>query len=343
MTSSIKKIYIDPSYKDYYQDGLFDIRNPRLNRDDSLLPMHRLRIALEEACTEIHTADYLPSFSQENTDISYYSLGLLDKYPYLSGRPDVKLRAFIIMEPPAVAPHLYRKLPDLTRHFERVYVHNTEGDGYSLRNVDQSKLRTFFWPQPYNGPLEPYWSNRERQKKIVVINGNHIPRSLHGQLYSKRIAAMVELNKTGSVDLYGRGWDQWWSHRSMWPPYWFNYKTLMSIYRGPCDSKYEVLSRYHFSLCFENMTMTGYVTEKIFDCLYAGCIPLYLGAKNIEKLIPSTAYIDCRKFSSWAQIDEYIRAMSNHEIEALKEAGRDFLKSHAYSKYYHALINIINE
>jgi len=154
---------------------------------------------------------------------------------------------------------------------------------------------------------------------------------------------MAELNKTRIVDLYGRGWDQWWSHRSMWPPYWFNYKTLMSIYRGPCDSKYEVLSRYHFSLCFENMTMTGYVTEKIFDCLYAGCIPLYFGAKNIEELIPPAAYIDCRQFESWGQIGEHVLSMSTDEIETIKNAGRAFLESPAYSKYHDSLINIINE
>jgi alpha(1,3/1,4) fucosyltransferase len=122
MTSSVKQIYIDPSYKDYYQDGLFDISNPKLNRDDSLLPLHRLKTSLSEMGTEVHTADYLPSSPQADIDISYYSLGLLEKYHELSGRPDVKLRAFVIMEPPAVAPHLYRALPELTRHFERVYI-----------------------------------------------------------------------------------------------------------------------------------------------------------------------------------------------------------------------------
>jgi alpha(1,3/1,4) fucosyltransferase len=343
MTSSIKKIYIDPSYKDYYQDGLFDISNPKLNRDDSLQPLHRLQKALNGIGTEIHTADYLPEFAQDNIAISYYSLGLMDKYHELSTRPDVKLRAFIIMEPPAVAPHLYRELPELTRHFERVYVHNTQGDGYSLKHVDQSRLRTFYWPQPCNGPIEPYWSNKSRLHRIVVINGNHIPRSLRGQLYGKRIAAMAELHNTRLVDLYGRGWDQWWSHRSMWPPYWFNYKKLMSIYRGPCDSKYEVLGQYNFSLCFENMTMTGYVTEKIFDCLYAGCIPLYLGAKNIEDLIPPATYIDCRQFSSWTEMGEYVLAMSADEIATIKAAGRAFLESTAYLKYYDSLMNIVNE
>lgn len=40
--------------------------------------------------------------------------------------------------------------------------------------------------------------------------------------------------------------------------------------------------------------MTGYMTKKLFDCLYVGTIPLHLGAPDISSLIPPEAYIDCR-------------------------------------------------
>jgi hypothetical protein len=116
----------------------------------------------------------------------------------------------------------------------------------------------------------------------------------------------------------------------------------MSIYRGACASKYEVLSQYRFSLCFENMAMTGYVTEKIFDCLYAGCVPLYLGAKNIEELIPRDTYIDCRQFSSWEALNSYVMTMPESQAEAMRQAGRIFLESAAYLKYTDSIIDIIN-
>lgn len=343
MLKSNRSIFIDPSYQVFNSDRLFDLTNPILNRDGQLLPYVRLRDYALEKGFSVSTADHLfKSQLQDNHQLDYYSMGILDNFPKLMNEKNVNLSGFLIMEPPAVAPHLYKALPKLTKHFQKVYLHNIIGDGYSLKNVDQSKLYTFYWPQPHQDVLEPYWNNDKRQNRIVVINGNHIPRSLKGQLYSKRIEAMASLAKIGIVDLYGRGWDQWWSHRSMWPPYWFNYKSLMSIYRGSCESKYEVLSNYKFSLCFENMAMSGYVTEKLFDCLYAGTIPLYLGAKDIEKLIPPDIYIDCRRFSSWEEMSDKVMSMPDSEILEMKEAGRKFIQSEMGMKYYNSLIDIIN-
>ena len=322
---------------------MFDDSDPVLSRDGALMPFSRLRFAMVEKHIEVHTADYLINNSSLNFDLEYNSFGIVNNYKRLLENGRVKLKNFVIMEPPVVAPKLYKSLPELTKFFERVYVHNTIGDGYALKGVDLSKLRTLFWPQPHKQVLDPYWSCDQRQNRIVVINSNHIPRSLSGELYSKRIDAMVSMAKTGLVDLYGHGWHKWWSHRSMWPPYWLNYRTLMSIYRGSCESKYEILSQYRFSLCFENMEMDGYVTEKIFDCLYAGCIPLYLGAKNINKLIPPDAYIDCRKFASWDQLIENIMLISNYEISSIREAGRAFIEGPENLKYYNSLVNIFSE
>lgn len=335
-------IFVDPPYKAYYQDRLFDHTNQVLNRDDTLAPFIRLREALEQQGNSLHTADYLPQQAQEQIS-DYYSLGVLENYEQLRARSDVRLRAFVIFEPPVVAPHLYRALPKLTAAFERVYVHNTEGDGYSLKGVDQSKLRKLYWPQPHKDVLTDFWNREERLGRIVMINGNHKPTSYNGELYSRRIEALAALSIFGKVDLYGRGWERWWSRSSMWMPYWWYRKTLMSIYKGACSSKYEVLSQYSFALCFENMAMKGYVTEKIFDCLYAGTIPLYLGAKDISDLIPEDAYIDCRKFASLEEMHDTIMGMADAEIRTMRQAGRAFIQSVPGLKYYDSLIEIFHE
>lgn len=46
------------------------------------------------------------------------------------------------------------------------------------------------------------------------------------------------------------------------------------------DNKLEFLKNYKFNICPENLLDTGYVTEKIFDCLRCNTIPLYAGGKN---------------------------------------------------------------
>lgn len=338
-----KTIYIDPPYKAYYADRLFDQTDPVLNRDDTLAPFIRLREALARQGIAAHTADYLMQQETPGQICEYYSLGVLENYEQLIALKNVRLQAFVMLEPPVVAPQLYRALPELTAAFEFVYVHNTEGDGYSLKGVDRSKLRKLYWPQPHKDVLLPFWNQSDRMRRMVMINGNHKPTSFAGELYSKRIEALAALGKLGKVDLYGRGWERWWSRNSMWVPYWRHKGALMAIYKGSCPSKYEVLSRYEFALCFENMAMKGYITEKIFDCLYAGTIPIYLGATDIADLIPAEAYVDCRKFSSWEEMQDNVMGISDAEILSMRVAGRAFLQSERGLKYYDSLLNVFEK
>ena len=336
------RLFIDPSYSVFDTDRLFDLTNPVLNRDGQLLPFYRLRDHLSYKGLSVHTADYLLKEGSQSTQqsTSYYSLGILDNYERILLEQRAGLAAFVIMEPPVVVPSLYEALPKLTAAFDRVYVHNTTGDGYSLNGVDASKLRRLYWPIPYNDVLDPYWGNNKRMKRVVVINGSHNPRARSREQYSLRIKAMAELSKIGMVDLYGMGWDRWWSRDAMWLPYWRNRRAIMSIYKGKCASKFEVLQNYEFCLCFENMAMDGYITEKIFDCLYAGTIPLYMGAPDILKYIPEDVFVDCRNYSTWTEMWEDIVTMPAERIQEMRNAGRDFLKSDMASKFYDSLEHI---
>jgi hypothetical protein len=335
-------IFIDPPYAVYNEDNLFNLADATLNRDDQLLPFHRLRERLLDQGVCVHTADRLFSSKGLANRNEYFSLGILDNYTKISADRSVRLVAFVIMEPPVVAPKLYAELPALCSLFDYVYVHNTEGHGYSLHGLDRKKLRKFYWPIPYLGVLEPFWNNRERQKRIVVINGSHNPKARAGELYSARINAMVELAKFGIVDLYGRGWDRWWSRSALWWPYWSNIKTLLSIYKGACHSKYEVLQHYDFCLCFENMEMSGWITEKIFDCLYAGTIPLYLGAPDISKYIATDTYVDCRKFSSWTELWEHVSNLTTAQIQEMRNAGKLFLQSESAKLFFSSIDNVVD-
>lgn len=46
------------------------------------------------------------------------------------------------------------------------------------------------------------------------------------------------------------------------------------------DNKKAYLQQYIFNICPENTNSLGYVTEKVFDAIEAGCIPVYSGSYN---------------------------------------------------------------
>lgn len=46
------------------------------------------------------------------------------------------------------------------------------------------------------------------------------------------------------------------------------------------DDKNTYMRQFYFNICPENSNAYGYVTEKIFDAIYAGCIPIYWGSYN---------------------------------------------------------------
>jgi hypothetical protein len=329
-------VFIDPPSADFFGDQLFDTGNTRLNRDGTLEPYARLQTRLAKRGIACHTADFLRDGRHLADNNHYWSLGATGDYSYLIGRTDVRMRGIIVFEPPLVMPGLYKRVADFTRDFETVYIHNTIGAGYPLGGVDATKLRQLFWPQPFATVDAAAWPQAKRINKLVVISGNHRPKYPGPEFYSKRIDAVAALAGDNAIDLYGRGWSRW-SRQSAWWPYLRNRRSLLSVYRGECRSKAEVLGRYRFSLCLENMPLPGYVSEKLFDCLYAGTVPLYLGAPDIAELIPTDAFVDLRDYPTWQDAWHDLHAMPEARWQAYRDAGRAFIEGPGFARYYDAL------
>lgn len=322
-----KNIFIDPPSSDYYQDRLFS-KDLILNRDNCL-SIFRI---LKKNYTA-HTADYLLK-NKNISDINYYySFGITENYKLLSKRKNVILQDFYIMEPPVVAPQLYKHLPELTKFFNRVFVHNTEGIGYSLKRVNKQKLHKLYWPQTYNKPLNKYWSNKKR-RFLCLINSNKKPARNIGELYSKRIEAIVYFAKHKNIDLYGPSWNKIFPNKHFYWPIFKHHNTLISIYRGKAKSKYKTLSEYKFILCFENMIMPGYITEKIFDCLFSGTIPIYLGAPDISNYVNNNCFIDFRDFNNnYDKLQTFLLALTDRDLQKYRLTGKKYLNSKQYNPF----------
>jgi hypothetical protein len=355
-------VFVDPSYSVFYDNEMFKAKS-RWNRDGQFAPFIFLRERLAENEILVNTADYLLDHRMSGRLNVYVSLGIIDNYKELAKHDNVCLQSFYILEPPVVAPHLYHEIGGLTRRFDRVYVHNTAGMGYEKHFNRQSNLRKFFWPQVENGVIEHLWNNKDRGLLTMISSNKTPPPYLqvsrgqnpiglkislkknpgfkNSELYSERIRAVVALHRLGNVDLYGYGWDislyqilRNMPYSQSFPyMYWKNRKALRAIYKGAVKSKYEALSRYRFALCFENMAMPGYITEKISDCLFVGTIPIYLGAPDVENYIPKSCFIDMRDFDNYAELHSYLSSLSDEDISSFREAAREYLSSEQYQPF----------
>jgi tRNA C32,U32 (ribose-2'-O)-methylase TrmJ len=105
-------------------------------------------------------------------------------------------------------------------------------------------------------------------------------------------------------------------------------KNISSSYGGRVEGKMPVLRNYKFALCYENgRDIDGYITEKVFDCFFAGTIPIYWGANNISQYVPINCYIDRTKFKNDEDLYNFLKKMESSEIVKMQQNIESFLKS----------------
>ncbi len=201
----------------------------------------------------------------------------------------------------------------------------------------------------------------DNKKYIKIQYSHHIPTEFNFKLEKEALCAMIASNKSSNYPnelyserkhavqwfeknhpqdfhLYGEGWDKYnfegkflgikiarlnrlhFLTKLLAPHY--------PSYKGPVLSKNQTYQKYKFSICYENIkNIPGYITEKIFDCFLAGCVPIYLGAQNITNYIPQNTFIDKRNFETYEKLYTYLKHMPNQEYAGYVNNIVAFLKS----------------
>ncbi len=78
--------------------------------------------------------------------------------------------------------------------------------------------------------------------------------------------------------------------------------------RGP-ETKLEIIRGYPFCLGLENSIAPDYVTEKLFEPLLAGTVPVYRGAPNVREFAPEHSYVDAEAHGGPAGLAAYLRRL----------------------------------
>lgn len=341
-------LFIEPQSHHFLNDRLFAAETALFGGDKVLAPYAALRDFFLDRDIPIHTSDRLGE-SRAGRKI-YVSLGMRQGYRELAERDDIVLSAFFAIECPVVEPALYRALPELQRHYKRVY---SWSDSKTLEPVTRAplSLKRFFWPQSFDRVHDELWKRDDRDF-LVMMNSNKLPALSWNELYTERLRAVDYFSSFDEIHLYGRGWDG--------PPFRLGYGILPGAvqhvlrsaegafrrfspdpvlsaarraWKGAADSKSETISRYDFAICFENAAIKGWITEKIFDCFFAGTVPVYWGAPDIAEHVPARSFIDMRNYSTYEELRRFLKGLSAKEIAQYRETARDFIHSEAFGKF----------
>ncbi|GMI07493.1 hypothetical protein TrLO_g8228 [Triparma laevis f. longispina] len=118
----------------------------------------------------------------------------------------------------------------------------------------------------------------------------------------KRLAMMEELAKHMPVHSYGSC---------------MNNKREPKLSDIRATNKQMILQRYKFYLSFENKKVDDYVSEKVFDGLLGGTLPVYRGAESVDNFMPSRTTPAVVKISDFEDdmkaLSKYLLKLANDE------------------------------
>lgn len=318
----MKKACLVVSDAFYWKNRIFDLTDTISNRDNCLYPFWVLKEKLYSMGYDLSTQDI---HAPDASDIIIYN-----EMPSILPNQHIANKAYLcLFESELIRPDNWVR--GNYACFRKVF---TWHDDY----VDDEKFIkinfSFDLSEKFLAALPPL----AIQKPLfcTLIAGNK--RVSHPlELYSKREEAIrwFEKNHPDQFDLYGVGWD---SYRFSGPkfiralnrikPLTKLLATRYPAYKGKVDRKIAVLSQYKYCICYENAKdIPGYITEKIFDCFFAGCVPIYWGASNIDAHIPSDCFIDKRKFSTYESLYDYMTSLDEQAYGQYLHNARAFLHS----------------
>jgi hypothetical protein len=354
----MKRVFLDPWKKNLLENGIFRGPSGKPGEDFVPTPWVYLRQACKDAGIDLLTADYMPRAESTGPKHLYYSFGQIRGLTTICQRPDVIPAGIYLFEPPigVARPQddLYRRLPLLAKTFKRI--HTTSPLAAIRRFVDvpeQIPLHPFCYPQPLNEVIDALWARKDRKFLTMINSYSYSPLPVR-EYYSERVVALRYFAPRGEIDLYGFRWKETLCRAPhLWMrsflaccarcdrvrflrelALWRGAKDILGVLRpGRQGNKYQTMAGYRFAICYESMGIEGFITEKIFDCFFAGTIPIYLGAPDITDHVPANCFIDRRNFASYSDLDRYLKSLSQDACEKMRQSAREFLASSSYRPF----------
>lgn len=301
------------------ENVIFDRAHPA-NRDDCFAPYAMMREKFSTFAVRLDTADRAKTAETNfeiHQDVQQTSISSVN---------------YLLLFETAFVRRENRNL-DGWRKYRKIFTWDDE-------LVDGDRFIKINFPNPIR--IHPVDGFVNRACFCTLIAGNKaLSVSDERNLYPERVKAIRWFEEQAAQDfnLYGVGWDMPEAHGGMLGKlqsrFWRVAGRLVKrrpfpSYRGKVANKHDVLSRARFAICYENVRdLPGYITEKIFDCFFSGCVPVYWGASNVTDHIPADCFIDRRKFTDTAAVYAFLKTITEEEFRGYQQRIAAFLQSDA--------------
>ncbi len=205
--------------------------------------------------------------------------------------------------------------------------------------VESRHAVKYLFPAHISGGPVGDSENRRIFMSLVSANKAQAVRTRH-DLYSERVRTLVwfQENAPEHLELYGPGWNMPIHPTGLMAKFAFKLLKRFGLFRhrgrvcwkGIAPVKRDVLLSSKFNLCYENTSGSrGYISEKLFDALSTGSIPIYWGAPNVADYVPADCFIDRRQFRSNGEMFEFLRNLSPERTRNYQEAMNRFCTTQA--------------
>lgn len=301
----------------YGNNKLFDLNDKIINRDNCMYPFWLLKQEFKKHGYDLSTQDI--NSTVDSVIVIYNEMPKI-----LPSKNEIKKSYLMLFESELIRPDNL----DLNKHksFNKIFTWNDD-------IIDNKKYFKFNFSQQIPSSITKDLLKKEKLCSLIAGN-KKVNHPL--ELYTKRVEAIrwFEKNYHEDFDFYGIGWDEY-RLENKYMNFLFKklrlsklFKPNFSSYKGKIDSKREVLEKYKFVICYENAKdIPGYITEKIFDCFFAGCVPIYWGANNVTTHISEKCFIDRREFGNYEDLYKYIRNMKDEEYLKYLNNIEEYLQS----------------
>tara|TARA_A100001037_G_scaffold299232_1_gene324392 strand:+ start:1243 stop:2292 length:1050 start_codon:yes stop_codon:yes gene_type:complete len=244
-------------------------------------------------------------------------------------------KCLMMYEGPTIYPEMWQK--HVYDQFDKIFT-------WHDKLIDNNKFFKINIPS-YDLPIN---INKDQniKKNFCIIMGSNKKSNHSLDLYSKRVEAIewFEKNHINDLHFYGYGWNKYIFRGNKMIRALNRITFLQKLfakkfknYKGEYhDLKIPLFEKYQFSICFENAhSIPGWITEKIFHSIFAGCIPVYLGANNISNHIPSNCYIDFSKFKNFENMYSFMKSLKVDDRLSYINNMQNFINSERFYTFTH--------